>query len=211
MANTMTNTLPETLDEAEALAFARVWIKRVGGAAFFESGRGPLDLAASHWFVRRLIRLAIESGPSGAARIVEYAVHGSPVADLALQEAIDEKVNRNEPLDAVLGADEIRARHSEIHHRSGKSPVDHLMQDIAITTLVLQLVERFPPMKPTRSQSGWKRRPSACSIVHQVLTDIKLHRGSEEAIQKVWRRLGPTIATDYAWPELGQRSLGFER
>ena len=63
-----TNTLPETLDEAEALAFARVWIGRVGGAAFFESGLGPLDPAASHWFVRRLIRLAIESSPSGAAK-----------------------------------------------------------------------------------------------------------------------------------------------
>src|SRR6478752_4073356 len=58
-----------------------------------------------------------------------------------------------------------------------KSKVDHLMQDIVITTLVLTLVERFPPLKPTRRQTGWKRRPSACSIAAQVMSEIGLHRG----------------------------------
>jgi hypothetical protein len=42
--------------------------------------------------------LRLKSSPLDAARIVEYAVQGSPEADLALREAITEKTERNEPL-----------------------------------------------------------------------------------------------------------------
>jgi hypothetical protein len=202
--------LPATWLEAEASEFARIWIRRICGADFFGSGHNALEPEAARWFVNRIIRLCIETHPLHAARIVEYAVHGSAFADQALRDLIAEKTNRGEPLGAVLGGYNIRLMNRDVRHHSGKQKADYLVQDVLIAFLVLTLVERFPPLRPTRSQIGWKRHPSACSIVATVLGEIGLQRGDEKAIGKIWERYGGNLADGYAWPDQGQRSLGFE-
>lgn len=203
-------TLPATFAEAEAVQFARHWLANVSEAAFLDSGHPSLDPAAAHWFVRRIIKQYVESHPLNAVEMVEAAVLGWGEADLALRELIAEKTSRNEPLDAVLGGYNIRLIHPGIQHRRGKSKVPNLIQDIVIATLVLQLIERFPPLRPYRSQVGKKLRPSACSIVAQVLSEAGLHRGDEKAIQQICRRYLPAILHGYQWPDWGRKSLGFE-
>jgi hypothetical protein len=200
---------PVTLAEAEAKEFARVFLARMQEPGFFDSGHDAFDPAGAHGWVRRLIRLEFESHPLRAARIVEYAVLGSTAADQVLRELIAEKTEHNEPLGAVLGGYNIRLMNSDtdIRHRHGKSRVDNLVADIVIATLVLQLIERFPPLKSTRFKA-W--RPSACSIVAEVLAEMGLHRGDEKAIQEVWRRYGRVIMAGYQWPYQGQKSSGLE-
>jgi len=199
--------LPVTLEEAQAREFTRVFLARMCEPGFFDSGHDAFDPAGAHEWVRRLIRLELESHPLRAARIVEYAVLGSIQADQVLRELIAEKTERNEPLGAVLGAYNIRLMNPpDVRHRRGKSQVDNLVADIVIATLVLQLKERFS-LNPTRFKA-W--HASGCSIVAEVLAEMGLHRGDEKAIQEVWRRYGRVIMAGYQWPYRGQKSLGLE-
>jgi hypothetical protein len=197
--------LPETMEEAQARAFAREWIARVAAPGYFDSGEGAFDPAGAHGWVRQLIRLEIEAHPLQAAMIVEYAVLGSAAADQVLRELIAERTERNEPLGAVLGGYNIRLMNldTNTHHRHGKSQVDNLVADIVIATLVLQLVERFG-IRPTR-KSAW--RPCACSIVAEVMAELHLYRGDWEAVQKVWNRYQRAITAGYQWPYQGQKAL----
>jgi hypothetical protein len=203
-------TLPATILEAEAREFARDLVRNSCEPAQ-DSGFSAFDPSASHWWVRRLIKADIERNPREAAQIVEYAVHGSTVANHALQELIDEKINRNEPLGAVLGAYAIRAMHPDIHHHhGGKSKVDYLMMDALIVTMIWLLVDRFPSLKATRSQSGWKRQPSACSILTEAMTEAGWHRGGEGAIQAIWRRLAPFLVMPAIVSGQGTREYVFD-
>ncbi|MET4201315.1 hypothetical protein [Bradyrhizobium sp. LA6.12] len=202
--------LAATIVEAEAVAFARVWIGRQLQGPFLDSAHGMLDPAASHWFVRRLIRQFVESSSLNAARIVESAVHGCGEADMALREIITDKLDRGEPLGAVLAAYNVRLIHPDIVRVRGKSKVTNLLQDVMIAGLVLELIERFPPLKPTRSQVGRKTCPSACSIAAAALAQSGLHRGEERAVQVIWQRYSPALLHGYGWPNRGTRSLGFE-
>ena len=120
--------------------------------------------------------------------------HLLPEAQDALIELIAEKTDRGEPLGAVLGAYNIRLLHPGIPRQRGKSKVSNMLQDISIAALVFQLVEWFPPLKPTRFKT-WQ--PSACSIVAEVLPEFGLHRGGEKAVQAIWRHYGPAVSR---WP-----------
>ena len=198
--------LPATMIEAEARTFARIFITIVGESAFLDGPHATLDPEAARWFVRRLMRLLAELHPLNAAQIVEYAVLGLPEADAVLRELIAEKLDRNEPLGAVLGSYAIRMAHPTISRR-GKSKVTNLVQDVLIATLVLCLVERFPPLKPTRFKTT---HASACSIVAEILQEAGLNRGDEKAIQAIWGRYAPSILPGYQLVDWGKRLQGFE-
>jgi hypothetical protein len=201
----MTTNLPATFVEAEALQFARNWLATIRAADFLDSGYKPFDPAASHAFVRRSLRQIIQLHPLNAAKVVEYAVHGLHDADIVLRELIAEKIDRGEPLGAVLGAYNIRIVHPDgLHRHRGRSKVPNLIQDIMITCLVLELIERFQPLKPTRSQIGRKQSQSACGIAAIVLAEVGLHRGGEQTIQQIWRRYAPSILPGYQWPHWGR-------
>ena len=158
-----------------------------GQGAFGTSPYATFDPATSDWLIKMYVKDLVEaSQPLQVAVVVEAAVHGCRHSNAALIEVIAEKTNRNEPLGTVLGGYAIRALNPDIPRDRGKSRWSNVIQNVFIGLLILALIQRFPPMRATRSQIGRKLQPSACSIVGDVLAELGLHRGNEGAIEKIW-------------------------
>lgn len=96
----MTVNLPARFDEAAAYQFARDWIDGQK-----EWGFHP-DVERLHG--RQWMKQYMQFGPLQVDHIVWFAEQGHEQAQLVLQEAIAERLDRNEPLGAVLGAYNIR-------------------------------------------------------------------------------------------------------
>jgi hypothetical protein len=193
--------LPATLIEAEARQHARGYLRKLleGPWDSFQIEYAPLDPRAGRAVARRFFRWACET-PQLMTFIVELADrYGERDAYDALMEIRDERIERNEPLGAVLGAYVIKLRTYPFrpHGRRDRNVV----QDICLVMLVVELVERFD-LKPTRSQ---KDRPSGCSIAAEEAANFGLNRGSEEAFQQLWKKYSPHILEGYAWPNRGRR------
>jgi hypothetical protein len=187
----MTSTAAEI--EGEALAFAREWVVRANEGDFFGLGCAPLHPDAGRLLLRRLIKGAALGNPFMMADLVECAEGGWDDAGIALRELIAEFVNRNEPLPAVLAAYNIKLLDPRRAPRTpGRKHGAQHLQDIAVVTLVMELIEQFH-LRPTRNQDGRKRRSSACSIASRALTEAGLHRGGEEAMHRIWKRYAPRV------------------
>ncbi len=196
-----TANLPATLLETEAKAFARRWITRVNqDKGLWDSPYATFDPATSDWLIKMYVKDLVEaSQPLQVAVVVEAAVHGCRHSNAALIEVIAEKTNRNEPLGTVLGGYAIRALNPDIPRDRGKSRWSNVIQNVFIGLLILALIQRFPPMRATRSQIGRKLQPSACSIVGDVLAELGLHRGNEGAIEKIWGWFNPNVHKEMRW------------
>src|SRR5262245_16444367 len=82
--------------------------------------------------------------PFGADEITYYAEHGSPQAAAALEDIIVGKLDRNEPLGAVLGAYEIRRKNqANLPKRPGSKLAQNWVRDLGISLLGANLIERF--------------------------------------------------------------------
>jgi hypothetical protein len=179
-------TLPATVTEAEALAFAVDWLRRFQEYAD-DIGGVPLDPATEHLFAKQWCRMCAEAHVHGAEGVVELAItHGEPSAHEALVEIIDEKTERNEPLGAILGAYSIRLHRRPFQPHSGP-PRTTLIRSVIYSVLIVELVDRFR-LHPTRRQ---RQRPSACSIVAAAAQQLGLHRGGEDAFRQVFKRTAP--------------------
>jgi hypothetical protein len=187
----MTLQLPSTLIEAEALQFAREWISRAQEGKFLDLGYPPLHRDAGRALARRMIKQYALMHPFNMTSVVDAAWVGCNDADLALRELAAEMLDCKEQLPAVLAAYTIKLLHPSPRLR-GQKKATNLLQDITIATLIMVLIEQFG-LKPTRSQIGRKQRPSACSVVADVMAEAGLHRGTEGAVQQIWRHYSPAI------------------
>lgn len=179
-------TLPATVTEAEALAFAVDWLRRFQDYAP-DIGGVPLDPATEHLFAKQWCRMCAEAHVQGAEGVVDLAItHGELSAHQALVEIIDEKTDRNEPLGATLGAYSIRLRQRPFQAHSGQ-PRTTLVRDVICSVLIVELIDRFG-LHPTRRQ---QHRPSACSIAAAAAQRLGLHQGGEDAFRKVFKRTAP--------------------
>ncbi len=190
-------TLParwEGAVEQEALAFARDWIERCR-AGDFGDGYAPLHPEAGRAFTRRVIKNFALTHPFAMDHIVAAAGEGWDDADIMLRGLIAEYTSRHEPLPAPLASYNIRLINPQTQRPPkprGRKMAGNVLADIVVAALIMTLLERFP-LKPTRSQIGRKRKPSACSIAHAAMTEAGLHRGAEATVQKIWQRYEPAI------------------
>jgi hypothetical protein len=194
--------LPVSYDEASARLHAREFLVRMreGPWDALQLPCAPLDPTTGHAVTRRLLRLICETTPRGMDVVVEIADrHGDRDAYDVLMEIRDERIERGEPLGAVLGAFVIRLGRRPFQPRGGRDRSSNLVADIVLTLLVLQLVERFG-LKPTRSQTGRKLKPSACNIAAEEAAKLGLHRGNEQALQQIWRKYSAALLHGYRWP-----------
>jgi hypothetical protein len=200
-------TLPATFVEAEAERFTRDWFGDVTKGSFLDTGYRTFDLEVTQVLLRRILRAYAEAHPLNVTKVVHWAINGLDEADDVLRELIAERVEYHEPLGADLGAYNKRLIHPDgLHRRSGRSKVPFLLQDVVIAVAVLQLIERFPSLKASRFLGGGskKARACACSIVAKVMMELRLHRGGEDSVRKIWDRLKPVILPGYQWPDWGR-------
>jgi hypothetical protein len=175
--------LPATLQEAQALEFARDWLQRIQFGD--EDGRV--------FFRECLKNLAGHIGPNATLDLIDRAYAGSEDAHLVLVDMINELTNRHEPLPAFLATYNAHVISGRVIFRSPPGPkkLTNLTHDVYIVMLMVELVHRFH-LKPTRNKLQ-RRVPCAASVAAQAMTELGLHRGTEEALGKIWRRVSPSV------------------
>lgn len=188
-------TLPLTLLEAEALAFARAWI-----ADCLQRDDALLDMidAERQQRGRALLRAEMKrtalQHPFLMSDIVYFARAGFEEAAAALREIKAERIERHEPLGAVLGAYEIERDHPR-RARQGRKKEQNFYQDLLIYILTEEVALKFG-LRATRNLLS-KRHPSACSIVAQAFNEAKLGRQFDEngrAVEAIFWRFVPIDA-----------------
>jgi hypothetical protein len=182
----MTN-LPATLVEAEAFDFARQWIKDhcEPNGAFH-----PDTIDRHH--MKRLI----ERHPFVADQIVWFAEKGDKEAWLALEEVIAERINRNEPLGAVLGGYAIRSRNPLRQQKSGPAPAENFRRDVGIFLLLKEMVDRFPKLGFHKNPAS--RQPTITSIAAVALSGAGIGISiGPQGVRKVWNRQYPVYSGNY--------------
>jgi len=193
---------------AQALAAAREWGARMlepmalGG--IFD-GIAPLEHGGGRLMVRSLLKQYALWHPMNMTYVCDWARNGWDDADLALRELIAEFAEHSAPMPASLEAynlELISPLRIIPAKRRGRKKATQILQDIAIVVLIIMLREEYG-LAPTRRQDQRKSRPSACSVVNDVLTDKGVHRGGERAIKKVWERLSPRILNGFKWKGAG--------
>jgi hypothetical protein len=184
LESTMT-TLPATLQEAQALDFARDWLKR--WQAEFAEGEGRAFLREG------LKNLAGHIGPNATLDLMDRAYAGSEDAHLVLVDMINEYTNRHEALPSFLATYNAEFLTGRVVFRSPPGPkwTTNFTQDVCIVLLMVELVRRFD-LRPTRNKLQ-RRRPCAASVAAQATAELGLHRGTEEALGKIWQRVAPSV------------------
>ena len=181
----MTN-LPATFIEAEAVTFAREWIaahREPGGIFHTDAKRES----------RAMMKQYALAHPFGADEIVYFAENDSKEADLALRELIAERVDRGEPLGAVLGAYNIRLLNPLRPRRHGPPMADNFVRDVGISALVASLLERFLELRKGKNPAS--KRASAYSIASRALIEANLGIVlGGPGVERIWRRYEPAVA-----------------
>jgi hypothetical protein len=184
-------TLPATLQEAQALSFAREWFANLNTDDPLGLGVPLLHHDAGHLWLRRIMMLANSDDAAGAQMQLELVCRaraGYDDAHLALVAMITERTNRHEPLPALLAGYNIELINGRTVRRPpGRQLADNLLQDIAVVGCMMGLMRLFG-LKPTRYKYS-RLRPSAASVTARAMTEAGLHRGTEGAVEKIWQRL----------------------
>jgi hypothetical protein len=199
-----TSLLPATLEEAQALMFARDWLAAIRAADFLQLG-DPFTDDALHALVRRTFKNLAEWHPRNAARVLRLALHGAEDAHAALADLIAERTERDEPLGPTL------ATYANILANDGRPKPrrpegrqrGNFLANFVIVVLLIDMKRRLG--LPLRTMS--LRRPSLCSIVAQVLAELGLSRGGEEAIWKIWAAYGPPVIPGYGFKKMPDEEL----
>lgn len=181
----------------KALSAARLLVQRnlepgsfIGGAVHAaplapESAR-PLALA----MLRRYARVSTWT----LSEVIHWAYEGFDEAHLVLGEIAVDHVERGEPVPDILKGYVVEQYHSRIARRPGPDRTKFFAQDICIALLVLWLTELLP-LRATRSGRS-SAKPSACSVIAQALTEAGLHRGSEDAVQRIWQNYRDLVMSE---------------
>jgi len=193
------STLPVPVTiETEAISHAREWLSRMCEGDFVGLGLPPWHECTGHAYTRRLLMIYALAHPFNLDHVVQCATEGIRDAQDVVHELIAYHQHHRIALPLTLEAYQLRLINPRVQRPPSppaRKKAKHLVQDAIICALIMELIEQFPGLRPTRSQISTKkyRPPSVCSIVSQVLTEARLHRGSEMAVQKVWQRLGPSV------------------
>jgi hypothetical protein len=172
-------TLPATLIEAEARAYARFWIRRYSALScwhnipFLRLPCPILDPDAGHIWMQNYLKQSAMAHPFSATEIIALARAGWKDADIAISQLAAEHLDRGEPPPAQVAAYAIEKLHPNSGGLRGRDRGDHVFQDIAMAFLVVDLVERFP-IKPTGRSA---RRPSACKIAADAFSERTAFHG----------------------------------
>jgi hypothetical protein len=193
-------TLPATLVEAEAkLAeqYARDWVVRCSREDWLGIGIPVVHATGEHVFalLRRFLKHLAMSNACRMVEIIHDARNGCPHSREAMRELIVELKNRRHQLPLALDAFcqelvlELHPRLQPIRSR-GRMMADQYLQDIAIVLLVLDLILRFPSLKPTGRSARW---PSASRIAAAAFSQAKIRVLTPKAVEAIWARYLPAI------------------
>jgi hypothetical protein len=187
--------LPATIDEAQALTYAR------GRIAPFRDGKHELypGMGEYYWLDKADgRRIFVQILKVGALKDSMFMMHvcnaargGSDLADEALRELIIEFENNRKEKPTAL-ADytmEIARAGIKPERRSGPKTSNYYLRDIAISSVVFKVHLKFG-LNPYRNEAS--PRPSACSIVAKAMREERLKgpRGkpwTEHAVVAIWK------------------------
>jgi hypothetical protein len=130
------------------------------------------------------------SEAQGLLLLIEFARAGWDDADIALREMFIERANRTEEISPYLRTYIAGIISRPINAPVGPKPATNIAADIAIAMVVFTLM--LPPHN-LKAQRSTRRKPSACSVAAQALAEAGLHRGGEQAIEKIWKRWGRAL------------------
>jgi hypothetical protein len=182
-------TLPTTWLEAEAMQFAREWLAKCRAEDWQHIGTSMLDPAAGHIQLQQILKQRAMSHPFQMDALMHDARCGWRDAHEALCELIAEFAGRGEPLPPQLASYTIEVLNPSARP-CGREKADQFLQDIAIATLVLELVLRFPPLKPTGRSV---RKASASGIVAAAFREARIRVLTAKAVEAIWARYSPAI------------------
>jgi hypothetical protein len=189
-----TNTLPVPVTaESEALAYAREWIADMRASRdFCGLGVGVFDEDGGEVVIGNLINMLLNGKSECALVVLDWAYAGWPPADTAIREICSECARRGIPVDPLLAEYQARAmKKAPLSRKRGGDLSQNILCDIALVTLVMTLCEKFG-LRETRGPYS-RRRESACSVVSRAATEAKLHRGGEDALNKIAKRYLPGV------------------
>jgi hypothetical protein len=184
----MTN-LPATMVEAEATQYAREWVAKCLAEDWQHIGISMLDPAAGHIQLRQILKQLAMSHPFQMDALMRDARCGWRDAHEALGELIAEFAGRGDSLPPQLASYTIEILNPSAPPR-GREKADQFLQDIAAATLVLELVLRFPPLKPTGRSA---RKASASKIVAAAFSEARVRVLTAKAVEAIWARYLPAI------------------
>jgi hypothetical protein len=187
----MTN-LPTTLLEAEATQFARGWVAKCQAGDWLHIGLSMLHPEAGHTQLRQILKLLAASHPFELARVIADARAGWRDADMALRELTAEILDRGGDLPAQLRAYTIeQLRPDATVAPPGPQRASHVLQDLGMVVLVLELTSRFPGLAFCGRSV---RKASICSIAAVAFTEARLGRVlTADAVRKIWKSYQPAI------------------
>lgn len=188
---TLRRRLPTTTTSTEAEQYARDWIAQRLQGDFLELALPPLHPDAGHAFFRRMLKHYAAGNEKSMMTVLNIAYAGIDDAREALIELILEYGNAHLPAPALLQEFNRRMLTNDMPPiLRGKSRAGNVLQDLAITVLIGELVERFD-LTPTRNR--WAHSESAIDIVAAELRKAKLRGAAADHLAKVWSRYGPLM------------------
>jgi hypothetical protein len=182
----MTNLLPATLVEAEAIAAVSQWVEVIQAKMTAEASREWLGSTLRDFLRRGLIE---------TLKVIEAADAGDEIADAALRRVCAEMLDRGEMLPAALRTYcEKALLRGPINTRTAGRNMwfDNWRRDIGIAVLVYLTKERFG-LRPTRNRTS-KRKPSACSVVSAALGQVRINT-AEKRVENIWAGLAGQVTT----------------
>jgi hypothetical protein len=184
--------LPATIDEAQALTYAR------GRIASFRDGKHELypGMGEYYWLDKADGRqLFIQMLKVGALKDSMFMMHvcnaargGSDLADEALRELIIEFENNRKDKPTALAEYTMEIARAGIKpsRRRGPKRSNYYLRDIAVGGVVLQVQLKFG-LDPYRNEAS--PRQSACSIVARAMREERLKgKWAESAVVAIFKK-----------------------
>jgi hypothetical protein len=194
----LSTTLPVTLLEAEATAFARQCI------AFARSGKLKLfGVEPGAWFEkgesRRACRLMFREwmlrDVNNLMDAVEFARAGYEFFEDCLRDLMLEYKHRGEDMPTYLAAFDMELTRG-IRHKAGRRRDDDMVRDLIIGTIIGMVCERFS-LRPKRNRAS--RRVSGCSAMASALA-LEGMAMSEPNVNQLWDAM-PAQCKNRSWSQ----------
>jgi hypothetical protein len=151
----------------------------------------PFSKTGGREFVRQIMKCHAALGPVPMLTIINYARAGWDIADEAVRELIIDHLHRGQMLPPPLASYNMEMAAGFRPGRSrGRQKADQTLRDIAISAMVLALIERFQLRATGRGASGGS---SACAIVALALNKVAKIPIDYKAVETVWLKYAPTI------------------
>ena len=212
---TLRNRAPATLEEAEAIAWARESVRRLQGGTFATAPLpwgGPVEDSPFSWFGRTDNRRWAKHLLKGLAMDALFTSHICNLArerwdfaHEALCELAAEREQRGQDLPMAVRQYRSEVVQAAAHRhprrrKGGWEKADNFLRDLAVVSIVVEVCERFC-LLPTRSRTSLQDRPSGCHVVASALHAENVAI-SEEDVVKIWTRYGRSAMPEGGWSHL---------